>query len=43
MSNAVQTIRQAGLKIMVLLLRLFVRQAPAGWRRSARPATLRGT
>lgn len=43
MSKPVQTVRQVGLKIIVLVLRLFVRKAPTGWRRSTRPTTLRGT
>ena len=38
----VKAIRQAGLKLVVALLRLLVRPAPAGWRRSARPAELTG-
>ena len=38
----VKAIRQAGLKITVGLLKLFVRPAQPGWRRSKRPATLRG-
>lgn len=35
-------IRQIGLKILVALLRVFTRPAPAGWRRSTRPTHLRG-
>jgi hypothetical protein len=37
-----QAIRQIGLKLTVALLRLFVRDKPAGWQRSTRPLTLRG-
>jgi hypothetical protein len=37
-----QAIRQIGLKILVAILRLFTRPAPAGWRRSTRPTHLRG-
>ena len=37
-----RTIRQIGLKLTVALLRLFVRPAPAGWRRSTRPLDLTG-
>jgi hypothetical protein len=36
-------IRQLGLKLIVLTLRACVRAAPAGWRRSTRASTLRGT
>ena len=36
-------IRQLGLKLIVLVLRVCVRAAPAGWRRSTRRVTLRGT
>jgi len=36
-------IRQLGLKLIVLALRVFIRGAPAGWRRSTRRVTLRGT
>jgi hypothetical protein len=32
-----QAIRQIGLKLVTALLRLCVRPAPAGWRRSTRP------
>jgi hypothetical protein len=35
-------IRQIGLKIIVSLLSLVVRPAPAGWQRSKRPASLDG-
>jgi hypothetical protein len=35
-------IRHLGLKIIVTLLRVFVRPAPAGWRRSNRPTDLTG-
>lgn len=38
----VKTIRQAGLKITVGLLQLFVRPARPGWQRSTRPVSLRG-
>lgn len=38
----VKAIRQAGLKLTVTLLRLLVRPAPPGWRRSARPPGLTG-
>lgn len=38
----VKAIRQAGLKLVLATLRLAVRPAPAGWRRSTRPPTLRG-
>ncbi len=38
-----QAIRQIGLKILVALLRLVGRDAPAGWQRSTRPTHLRGT
>jgi len=38
----VKAIRQAGLKIVVRLLKLFVRPPVAGWQRSTRPSTLRG-
>jgi hypothetical protein len=37
-----RAIRQIGLKLIVILLRVFVRPAPAGWRRSARPPGLTG-
>lgn len=35
-------IRQIGLKLVAALLRLFVRPAPAGWRRSRRQPDLAG-
>jgi hypothetical protein len=35
-------IRQIGLKLTVALLQLFTSPAPAGWRRSSRPTSLRG-
>ena len=38
----VKAIRQAGLKITVMLLKLFVRPARPGWRRSTRPLDLSG-
>lgn len=38
-----QAIRQIGLKLIVGLLRLFTRRAPAGWQRSRRRSHLRGT
>ncbi len=38
----VKSIRQAGLKIIVGLLKLFVRSARPGWQRSTRPSTLTG-
>ena len=37
-----RTIRQIGLKLVTTLLRVFVRPAPAGWRRSTRPPDLAG-
>ncbi len=37
-----QAIRQIGLKLIVALLRLFVRPAPTGWQPSRRPPTLDG-
>jgi hypothetical protein len=37
-----QAIRQIGLRLLVLVLRLVVRPAPSGWRPSARPPSLRG-
>jgi hypothetical protein len=37
-----QAIRQIGLKLVVALLRVFVRPAPRGWQPSTRPTTLRG-
>lgn len=37
-----RAIRQIGLKIFVALLRVLVRPAPAGWRRSTRPNGLTG-
>ena len=33
-----KAIRQVGLKLLTGLLRVFTRPAPAGWRRSSRPA-----
>lgn len=36
-------IRRIGLKLVVLALCVFARAAPAGWRRSTRRVTLRGT
>lgn len=38
-----QAIRQVGLKLLVLLLRIAVRPAPDGWRRSDRLSSLDGT
>jgi len=38
-----QAIRQIGLKILIALLRVCTRPAPAGWRPSTRPTHLRGT
>lgn len=38
-----QAIRRLGLRLLVLLLRLVVRPAPAGWRASDRPSSLDGT
>ncbi len=38
-----QAIRQIGLRLLVLVLRLVVRPAPSGWRRSDRPSSLDGT
>lgn len=38
-----QALRQIGLKLLVALLRLLSRDAPAGWQRSTRPTHLRGT
>jgi len=37
-----EAVRKIGLKIVVWLLRRFVRPARAGWQRSRRPASLRG-
>jgi len=37
-----RTIRQIGLKLLILILRITGRPAPAGWRRSTRPVSLRG-
>ena len=38
----VKAIRQAGLKLTVVLLKLLVRPAQAGWQRSTRPLDLTG-
>ncbi len=38
----VKSIRQAGLTLIVALLKLFARPAPPGWRRSTRPVRLDG-
>ena len=35
-----KAIRQIGLKLVVALLCVFERRAPAGWRRSTRPVDL---
>ena len=37
-----KSIRQAGLKIVVAMLRLFSGASRAGWRRSGRPVSLDG-
>jgi hypothetical protein len=35
-------IRKIGLKLIVWMVRIFARPAVAGWKRSRRPASLRG-
>lgn len=37
-----QAIRQVGLRLVAALARLLTPSARAGWRRSRRPATLKG-
>jgi len=41
LSSLFRTMRQSGLKLLVGIVRLVVRDAPAGWRRSRRPVELR--